>query len=42
LGISTYGGGIFGSLFFERRCSPEHFFRNVSKMAAWIPENKKR
>jgi hypothetical protein len=32
LGISAYGGGVFVSLFFERRCSPDYFFRNVNKM----------
>ena len=32
----------FVSLFFDRRCSPDYFFRNVNKMAAWIPDNKKR
>ena len=32
----------FVSLFFDRRCSADYFFRNVSKMAAWIPDNKKR
>ena len=42
LGISAYGGGVFVSLFFERRCLPDYFFRNVNKMAAWIPDNKKR
>ena len=42
LGISTYGGGVFVSLFFDRRCSPDYFFRNVNKMVAWIPDNKKR
>ena len=40
--ISAYGGGVFVSLFFDRRCSPDYFFRNVNKMAAWIPDNKKR
>jgi hypothetical protein len=30
LGISTYGGRVFVSLFFERRCSPDYFFRNVN------------
>jgi hypothetical protein len=42
LGISAYGGGVFVSLFFDRRCSPDYFLRNVNKMAAWIPDNKKR
>ena len=42
LGISAYGGGVFVSLFFDRRCSPDYFFRNVNKMVAWIPDNKKR
>ena len=42
LGIRAYGGGVFVSLFFDRRCSPDYFFRNVNKMAAWIPDNKKR
>ena len=42
LGISAYGGGRFVSLFFDRRCSPDYFFRNVNKMAAWIPDDKKR
>ena len=42
LGISAYGGRVFVSLFFDRRCSPYYFFRNVNKMAAWIPDNKKR
>ena len=42
LGIHAYGGGVFVSLFFDRRCSPDYFFRNVNKMAAWIPDNKKR
>ena len=23
-------------------CSPDYFLRNVKKMAAWIPDNKKR
>ena len=41
-GISAYGGGVFVSLFFERRCSPDYFLLNVNKMAAWIPDNKKR
>jgi hypothetical protein len=36
------GGGIFVSLFFERRYSPDYFFRNVNKIAAWIPDNKKK
>ena len=26
----------------DRRCSPGYFFRNVNKMAAWIPDNKKK
>ena len=38
LDISAYGGGVFVSLFFERRCSSDYFFRNVNKMAAWIPD----
>jgi hypothetical protein len=42
LGIRAYGDGVFVSLCFERRCSPDYFFRNVNKMAAWIPDNKKR
>ena len=42
LGISAYGGGVFVGLFFERRCTPDYFFRNVNKMAAWIPDNKKK
>ena len=42
LGISAYGGGVFVSLFFERRCSPDYFFRNVNKMTDWIPDNKKK
>jgi hypothetical protein len=42
LGMSAYGGGVFGSLFFDRRCSRTTFFRNVNKMAAWIPDNNKR
>ena len=42
LGISAYWGGVFVSLFFKRRSSPDYFFRNVSKMAAWIPDNKKK
>jgi hypothetical protein len=42
LGISAYGGGVFVSLLFNRRCSPDYFFRNVNKMAAWISDNKKR
>jgi hypothetical protein len=42
LGKSAYGGGVFVSLFFDRRCSPDYCFRNVNKMAAWIPDNKKR
>ena len=42
LGISAYGGGVFVSLFFDRRCSTDYFFRNVNKMTAWIPHNKKR
>ena len=42
LGIRAYGGGVFVSLFFDRRCSPDYFFRNVYKMAAWIPDNKER
>jgi multimeric flavodoxin WrbA len=37
LGISAYV-----SLFFDRRCSPDYFFRNVNKMAAWIPDDKKK
>ena len=41
-GISAYGGGVFVSLFFERRCSPDYILHNVNKMAAWIPDNKKR
>ena len=41
LGIRAYGGGVFVSLFFDRRCSPDYFFRNVNKMAAWIPDKKK-
>ena len=41
LGISVYGGGVFFSLFFDRRCSPNYFFRNVNTMTAWIPDNKK-
>ena len=41
-GISAYGGGVFVSLFFERWCSPDYFLRNVNKMAAWIPDNKKK
>ena len=32
----------FVSLFFDRRCSADYFFRNVNKMAACIPDNKKR
>jgi hypothetical protein len=32
----------FISLFFDRGCSPHYFFRNVNKMAAWIPDNKKK
>jgi hypothetical protein len=32
----------FVSLFFDRRCSLDYFFRNVNKMAAWIPDNKKK
>jgi hypothetical protein len=42
MGISAYEGGVFVSLFFDRRCSPDYFFRNVNKMASWIPDNKKR
>jgi uncharacterized protein (DUF486 family) len=42
LGISAYGGGVLVSLIFDRRCSPDYFFRNVNKMAACIPDNKKR
>ena len=41
-GYKRLGGGAFVSLFFERRCSPDYFLRNVNKMAAWIPDNKKR
>ena len=41
MGISAYGGGVFVSLFFERRRSPDYFLRNVNKMAVWIPDNKK-
>jgi hypothetical protein len=26
----------------DRRCSPDYFFRNVNKMAAWIQDNKKK
>jgi hypothetical protein len=36
LGISAYGGGILSVYF-----SPDYFFRNVNKIAAWIPDNKK-
>jgi hypothetical protein len=39
--MRAYGGGVFVSLFFDRRCSPDYFFRNVNKMAAWIPDKKK-
>jgi hypothetical protein len=42
MGISTYGGRVFVSFFFETRCSPDYFLRNVNKMAAWIPDNKKK
>jgi hypothetical protein len=42
MGISAYGGGDFVNLYFERRCSPDYFLRNVSKMAVWIPDNNKR
>ena len=42
LGISACGGGVFVRLFFKRRCSPDYFFRNVNKMAAWIPDDKKK
>ena len=31
MGISAYGDGVFVSLFFEKRCSPDYFFRNVKK-----------
>ena len=41
-GITAYGGGVFVSLFFERRCSPDYFLRSVNKMAASIPYYKKR
>ena len=41
MGISAYGGGVL-SVYFSRRCSPDYFFRNVNKMVAWIPDNKKR
>ena len=37
LGISAYGGGILSVYF-----SPDYFFRNVNKIAAWIPDNKKK
>jgi hypothetical protein len=37
LGISAYGGGVFVSLFFERRCSPGYFFRNVNKWQLGFP-----
>jgi hypothetical protein len=30
------------SLFFDRRCSADYFFRNINKMEAWIPDNKKK
>jgi hypothetical protein len=30
LGISAYGGGVFVSLFFERRCSPDYFFFSLA------------
>jgi hypothetical protein len=42
LGISAYGGGVFVNLFFDRRSSPDYFFRNVNKMAAWIPDIKRK
>ena len=42
MGISAYGGGFFVILFFERRCSPDYFSRNVNTLAVWIPDNKKR
>jgi hypothetical protein len=35
--ISAYGGGIVSVYF-----SPDYFFRNVNKMAAWTPDNKKK
>jgi hypothetical protein len=41
LGI-YFGNNNEESLFFDRRCSANYFFRNVNKMAAWIPDNKKR
>ena len=42
LGISAYEGRVFVSLFFDRRCSPDYFFRNINKMAALILHNKKK
>ena len=42
LGVNAYGGGFFVSLFFERRCSQDYFYRNVNKMVVWIPDNKKK
>jgi hypothetical protein len=29
--ISAYGDGVFVSLFFEKRCSPDYFLRNNNK-----------
>ena len=42
LGISAYGGGVLSVYFSIDGCSPHYFFRNVNKMAAWIPDNKKK
>ena len=41
MGISAYRGGVFVSLFFERRCSPDYFLRDANRMVAWILDNKK-
>ena len=41
MGISAYGGGFLVILFFERRCSPDYFSRNVNKMAVGFPIIKK-
>jgi hypothetical protein len=42
LGISAYGGGVLSVYFSIDDVHRTNFFRNVNKMAAWIPDNKKK
>ena len=42
LGISAYGGGVLSVYFSIDDVHWTTFFPNVNKMAAWIPDNKKR